>query len=161
MKVDFHGIDDLESGRLATMPCPRVAICLRMKSTFERPKRRRRSLAPERKEIVELGYSGKRRRLSVKWHSSSFPIQDRNVPASATDALEFAHSILDLLRSGKSVVIHCRGGIGRSAVIAACVLMHSGIPVDEAFEMIEKARGCLVPDTQEQREWVQRLAKSF
>ena len=39
-------------------------------------------------------------------------------------------------------------------MIAACILKLSGVDVDEAFEMIESARGFAVPDTPEQREWV-------
>lgn len=88
----------------------------------------------------------------------SFPIADRNVPSSGQKALEFAGSVLHLLRSGKSVVIHCRQGVGRSALIAACVMALGGFPVDEAFEKIEAARGCPVPDTPEQRRWVGHVA---
>jgi protein-tyrosine phosphatase len=43
-------------------------------------------------------------------------------------------------------------GIGRSALIAACLLKSQGIGVDEAFAMIARARGFSVPDTEEQRE---------
>jgi protein-tyrosine phosphatase len=91
----------------------------------------------------------------------SFPIPDRNVPPSGREALDFAGSVLNLLRSGRSVVIHCRQGVGRSALVAACVMMVGGVPVDEAFEKIEAARGCPVPDTPEQRRWVAHLAKSL
>jgi len=45
-------------------------------------------------------------------------------------------------------------GIGRSALIAACLLKSQGIGVDEAFAMIARARGFAVPDTEGQREWV-------
>lgn len=88
----------------------------------------------------------------------SFPIPDRNVPPSGRGALDFAGSILHLLQSGKSVVVHCRQGVGRSALIAACVMALGGVPVDEAFDKIEDARGCPVPDTPEQRRWVAHLA---
>ena len=91
----------------------------------------------------------------------SFPIPDRNVPPSGREALDFAGGILNLLRSGKSVVIHCRQGVGRSALVAACVLALMSVPVDEAFKRIENARGCPVPDTPEQRRWVAQLAGSL
>lgn len=89
----------------------------------------------------------------------SFPVCDRGVPASKRGALNFASRLILLLREGKSVVIHCRQGVGRSSLLAACVLVLSGIPVDEAFLRIEKARGCSVPDTTEQRMWVARFAE--
>jgi protein-tyrosine phosphatase len=66
--------------------------------------------------------------------------------------------ILDELWAGKTVAVHCRMGIGRSALIAACLLKSQGIGVDEAFAMISRARGFSVPDTEEQREWVQGFA---
>lgn len=91
----------------------------------------------------------------------SFPIRDRSIPLSKQDALAFARRLERLLQDGMSVVIHCRQGVGRSALIAACVLVLSGVSVDEAFEKIEIARGCSVPDTEEQREWVRRLAESL
>jgi protein-tyrosine phosphatase len=62
---------------------------------------------------------------------------------------------------GKSVVIHCRQGVGRSALTAACVMAVGGVPVDEALEKIQNARSCPVPDTPEQRRWVAHLAGSL
>jgi protein-tyrosine phosphatase len=61
------------------------------------------------------------------------------------------------LRTGKAVAVHCRAGIGRSALIAACVLVRSGYDVDGAFDTIAKARGMAVPDTQAQHDWVAAL----
>ncbi|MEK7277475.1 MAG: hypothetical protein AAB427_09015 [Chloroflexota bacterium] len=42
-------------------------------------------------------------------------------------------------------------------MLAASLLAQSGIGVDKAFERIEKARGCPVPDTAEQRHWVEQF----
>ena len=50
--------------------------------------------------------------------------------------------------------IHCRAGIGRSSLIAACVLVRAGHDVNSAFDTIAKARGVEVPDTEAQRAWV-------
>jgi len=61
--------------------------------------------------------------------------------------------------SGKSVTIHCRQSVGRSALLAATLLVEAGINPDEAFRRIEAARGCPVPDTPEQRAWVERFSQ--
>jgi protein-tyrosine phosphatase len=45
-------------------------------------------------------------------------------------------------------------GIGRSALLAACVLVGQGLTTEAAFERISKARGTKVPDTEEQIQWV-------
>lgn len=87
----------------------------------------------------------------------SFPIPDRGVPCSIAEAQCTVELILAELQAGKTVAIHCRMGIGRSALIAACVLKSQGIGVDDAFAMISRARGFSVPDTEEQKEWVKRL----
>ena len=84
----------------------------------------------------------------------SFPITDRSVPSSQHETLIFAQSLSDLLHSGQNVAIHCLAGIGRSTVIAACVLLLNGLTSADALFRIEQARGCRVPDTPEQREWI-------
>jgi protein-tyrosine phosphatase len=115
----------------------------------------------EREEMVELDILKEESHcLAVGISFLSFPITDRSVPTSKEEAFQFAQSIFDLLEAGKSVVIHCRAGIGRSALVAASVLAIGGSPIEGAFERIESARGCLVPDTNEQREWVEHLFKS-
>jgi protein-tyrosine phosphatase len=89
----------------------------------------------------------------------AFPFADRGVPASVPDALGLVRRLENLLAGGKSVAVHCRQGVGRSALIVACVLASFGEKLDAAFERIAKARGCPVPDTAEQREWVRRFAE--
>ena len=112
----------------------------------------------ERAEIEELDIAEEQALCEANGIAFlSFPIRDRNVPSSGREALGFAGSVSNLLQSGKSIVIHCRQGVGRSALIAACVMAVGGVPVDEAFEKIEAARGCPVPDTPEQRRWVAHL----
>jgi protein-tyrosine phosphatase len=87
---------------------------------------------------------------------NSFPIPDRGVPDSALALSKLAYEIYHRCTEGKSVVIHCRAGIGRSGVVAAAVLMHSGFEVKEAFHKISNARGINVPDTEEQALWVNK-----
>ena len=62
------------------------------------------------------------------------------------------------LSEGKRVAIHCRAGVGRSALLAAALLVAGGVEVEAAFRRVADARGCPVPDTPEQRAWVARLA---
>jgi protein-tyrosine phosphatase len=90
----------------------------------------------------------------------SFPIEDRSVPTSRTDFGALVNQLLEHSRRGKAIVVHCRAGIGRSSLIAACVLTRNGLSLDSAFQAIEESRGCPVPDTPEQRQWVERLSVS-
>lgn len=84
----------------------------------------------------------------------SFPIPDRGVPESMADASALCDSITACLQRGERVGIHCRSGIGRSAVIAACVLVRLNHQAETALEMIARARGVEVPDTEAQKEWI-------
>jgi protein-tyrosine phosphatase len=163
LQVNIHWIEGVESGRLGIMPRPRGGDWLEdeIRSLMHSGVDVVISLL-EREEILEFDLLEEQTLCLANGISFlSFPIRDRNIPSSKREASDFAQSILKLLGSGKSVVIHCRAGIGRSALIAACALTLDGIPVNEAFEKIERARGCSVPDTQEQREWLVGLAKSL
>jgi len=115
------------------------------------------SLLPETEaEELELSQEAELCRLNgIKfvW----FPISDFDMPGSFAEAqLQIAH-ISGFLAQGKNVVIHCRGGVGRSGMIAASVLSMRGISPEDAFSLIAAARGCAVPETAEQRNWVLAL----
>jgi protein-tyrosine phosphatase len=88
----------------------------------------------------------------------SFPVLDRDVPARDSNTEAFLARLAAKLVAKKSVVIHCRAGIGRSALLAASLLVRGGVAVDEAFKRIAAARGCAVPDTPKQYAWVDYYA---
>ncbi len=90
----------------------------------------------------------------------SFPIPDRGVPASAREARSLAQRLADMLGNGKAVAVHCRAGIGRSSLVAACALVCMGVGPRIAFDKIAQARGVAVPDTGHQRDWVLRFAET-
>lgn len=87
----------------------------------------------------------------------SFPIPDFGVPLSKRAGLLFCQKLLNLLSTGKNIVVHCRQGIGRSSMMVAGVLVLNGQSPPEAFKQISMARGCSVPETPEQRRWVAEL----
>lgn len=91
----------------------------------------------------------------------SYPINDYSVPSSREATFQLVRKLEDLLSRGGSIGIHCRQGIGRSSLIAACVLATSGKSVEEGFERIGNARGLTVPDTREQRDWVGDFANQL
>ena len=88
-----------------------------------------------------------------------FPIADYSVPSSKIPLQRLAAELNNQLSRGACIGIHCRQGIGRSSLVAACVLVNSGESTKSAFEHIELARGVAVPDTVEQKEWVNSFAR--
>jgi protein-tyrosine phosphatase len=89
----------------------------------------------------------------------SFPVVDRGVPASRIAAADLVTQLADSVRAGKRVGFHCRQGIGRSAVLAAAVLVALGVGPESALARIAAARGLPVPETPEQRQWVTDFAR--
>jgi hypothetical protein len=84
----------------------------------------------------------------------SFPIPDRGVPESLREAVTLAQAMTAKIGEGRTVAVHCRAGIGRSSLIAACALVCSGSDPAVAFGVIGEARGVSVPDTEGQRDLV-------
>ena len=87
----------------------------------------------------------------------SFPIRDRDVPKSFSETKLLIDRLALQLRAGVGIAIHCRAGIGRSGLIAGCVLVKLGVPFADVFPMIIRARDLKVPDTAAQAEWVKTL----
>jgi protein-tyrosine phosphatase len=89
----------------------------------------------------------------------NFPISDYSVPTSKGLTEQLVTELRERLSSGSCIGIHCRQGIGRSSLVAACVLVTSGESARTAFQHIQDARGLQVPDTAEQKEWVASFAQ--
>jgi protein-tyrosine phosphatase len=79
---------------------------------------------------------------------------DRSVPFDRENFTEFVQKLARRLQTGEKIGVHCRGCIGRSTVVTASTLIKLGWPAEKALDAIEKARGCSVPDTEEQRDWI-------
>jgi protein-tyrosine phosphatase len=113
-----------------------------------------------RDEVAELELQeeeARSRELGLEFHV--FPIPDRGVPDPRDKTADLLKVLGAALESGKDVAVHCRQGIGRSAVIAAALLVSAGEAPDEAFRSIASARGTAVPETAAQREWLAEFAR--
>jgi protein-tyrosine phosphatase len=84
----------------------------------------------------------------------NLPIPDRSVPSDTDDFLRGIEQLAEMVRDGRSLAVHCRASIGRSSVLAVSVLVRLGWDANDAFNAVETARGCSIPDTPEQRQWV-------
>lgn len=154
MKAEIYWIKDVGPYRIATMPRPRGYL---LKDEISSLKQDGVDvlvslLTPEEVLYMDLQDEPDNcQACSVEY--MSFPITDGETPESETITLEFVQQLAELLKAGKGVAIHCFAGIGRSSLIAACVLVTLGIKPKSAFKLIKRSRGCEVPDTPAQREW--------
>ena len=87
----------------------------------------------------------------------SFPIPDRSTPEDKKSFINLARQLLEKLNTGQNITIHCRMGIGRTALLCAAILVLQGADPATVFEHLSAARTLKVPDTQEQKKWLQSL----
>lgn len=106
--------------------------------------------------LTEEGPTAKRAGLIF----ANFTVADRSVPSDKKSFVDFLTKLEKHQAAGKHIGIHCRGCIGRASVTAASLLIRSGIAPETAWNQISSARGCEVPDTKEQYQWVNNNMKS-
>jgi protein-tyrosine phosphatase len=85
-----------------------------------------------------------------------FAIRDMGVPQEAeSERFEtFVKDVVQWLEQGQNVVVHCRGGLGRTGTLASCVLVTLGHhTADEAIAAVREARKGTV-QTREQEDFV-------
>jgi protein-tyrosine phosphatase len=102
----------------------------------------------ERRELGLLDEGPAAERAGIEFHQ--FPIADFGVPERSA-LRPLVETLVEALNAGRHVAIHCRGGIGRSSLVAAAVLVRLGAAPDDAWATISAARGVPVPETEEQR----------
>jgi predicted protein tyrosine phosphatase len=76
-------------------------------------------------------------------------------PAMLDDGVCFA---AEQRRGGRRVLIHCEHGIGRSALLALCVLVDRGMAPLEALELAKSRRARVSPSPEQYEAWRDWLA---
>jgi len=72
--------------------------------------------------------------------SIHFPIKDKYVPNSMDEFMVLIETIIGKLKEGKTVVVHCNGGKGRSGTVLVATLVALGRKVQQAIDVVRKAR---------------------
>jgi len=89
-----------------------------------------------------------------------FAIQDGDVPETVADTAFFVKWVLEHVRAGDTVAVHCRGGLGRSGLFAACCLVAVGHAPRAALGIVRWTRPRAV-ETREQESFVERFGDEF
>src|SRR5512140_1948820 len=145
----LHWVAGIEPHRLALMPRPRGGERLREEvaawrlakigsvlSLLEAHEAREFGLDAESSLCAEYGI-----------HFHSYPIADGGVPASKRELSAVLAPLHDELVRGRAVAVHCRAGIGRTGLVAACLLHLLDVPHDDVFHLLSRSRGFAVPET--------------
>jgi protein-tyrosine phosphatase len=104
-------------------------------------------------EIDELGDEVRERGMEWMW----FPIEDLDAPPGERfeEFMGLAREMLGRLDGGKVVAVHCRGGLGRSGMVAACLLSLRGMTPAAAIRCVRRARGEGAVEMEVQEEFVE------
>lgn len=88
--------------------------------------------------VADLGAAAQA--AGLRW--LHLPIQDLCAPCARFEEewLTGGAEILQRLRAGEKVVVHCRGGLGRAGTVAACLLVETGVPPRAAMALVRKVR---------------------
>ena len=89
--------------------------------------------------------------LSIEWYQ--LPIPDAGVPDQSFEDLWAVAGLRlrALLQAGHNIVIHCKGGLGRTGTVAARLLVEFGCDPRKAIQSVRKARpGAIENISQEQ-----------
>jgi predicted protein tyrosine phosphatase len=68
-----------------------------------------------------------------------FPVPDLHAP-SVDEVAPLVGGLAARIRAGDSVLVHCGAGIGRAGTIAAAILMHLGMSLDDALSHVHVSR---------------------
>ena len=103
-------------------------------------------------ELVALGIEGlfdqaERTGIGVLRH----PIVDGGTPTSSAAVAELLDQVLDRAAAGENVVVHCRGGLGRTGLLAACCLVARGLEPARAMEIVRTTRVGAIETAQQER----------
>ena len=110
----------------------------------------------ESDEVIEL--SLQREQAICVLHKIEFihlAVRDRSLP-SLEDFEDLVRTIVQKLQDGQGVAVHCRAGIGRSGMVVCGALLNFGHSALNAIELVSSARGVPVPDTIEQRDFIEQ-----
>ena len=95
----------------------------------------------EEDEMSDLGIS----ELLLKANQSGFktthfPVDDHGKPESMERFKEVVSSITAAIQAGETVLIHCKGGKGRTGMLAAACLVKQGYDPESAIDAVKQHR---------------------
>jgi hypothetical protein len=81
------------------------------------------------------------------------PVVDVSVPGDPVAFRELVADVAQRLRAGEVVAVHCRGGLGRTGLTAACVLVAFGMDPEGAIHLVRQVRPRTI-ETRQQEDYV-------
>ena len=99
---------------------------------------------------AELFTRGHEYGIDVVW----YPIEDTSTPKDEVDYFLFVAKVVQTAINGYNIVIHCRGGIGRTGMTASCCLVNLGLdPYDAILHVRHARKGTITRQSQIDLVW--------
>jgi len=86
---------------------------------------------------------------------------DDHLVASDDAVASLVMAVIDRLRDGDKVLVHCGAGWGRAGVIAVLVMVAAGATADDAIRDLRLARPAAGPQSMEQDLQIERLTRQL
>jgi protein-tyrosine phosphatase len=130
---DLDRIADRKIGVLATLLQPHELAHYKVPTLFSEAEKRGMQLEP-------------------------FPILDVHTPTDMAATRAYVRKLIERLKHGENIALHCAGGKGRTGLIAACLLVELGMAAEEAIKTVRIARHGTI-ETKDQENFVRAYAK--
>ena len=93
-------------------------------------------------EMEALGVADTKRYVPGGIDYLRLSIPDFGVPDAAWEVRWATEGplLIERLRAGQRVLLHCKGGLGRTGMIAARLLVEMGLPAEQAIDRVRRAR---------------------
>jgi protein-tyrosine phosphatase/nicotinamidase-related amidase len=100
--------------------------------------------------------------LKSEYRKNGFDVYYYKILDQAAGTASEMMSAIDWVKAktdaGENVLVHCVGGLGRSGMLAACFhKKYSGLPAQEAIDLVRKCRGQRAIETEVQEDFVLRF----
>ena len=161
--IELSNINKNWFGRLILSSCPTInrnAEPSFLENLLIEYKRKRVKLVItllDSDEIADLGIiSFSTLLMDSGFHWIHCPIRDRSTCSDQKRIRTLLEDIKEVLKSDKSVLIHCHAGLGRTGLLAATFLVSMGLTADSAIKTIRETRPGSIETTEQERfvkEW--------
>jgi protein-tyrosine phosphatase len=69
-----------------------------------------------------------------------YPMPDGGTPRDMRSARSVVNAVVQKLRYGENIVIHCKAGLGRTGLLASCILIRLGWSAEDAMRIVRQTR---------------------